>query len=257
MLEQNASNFYSQLAGSYHLVFKDWEASVRWQGKVLDSIIKREEKIPTKSILDCSCGIGTQTIGLALFGYNVQGTDISPAAVERAGKEACKLGLSIPFSVADFLKLGSQVEGTFDTIISCDNSLPHLLTEKDISKASKQIISKLKPNGLFIASIRDYDNLLKTKPKSTPPVLTEDSAGKSITFQIWKWLNNEPCYEAHLFILKENDGKWETEEHTVKYRALLRSELTEALEKAGFTDVRWQMPEESGYYQPIVIARKA
>jgi hypothetical protein len=25
----------------------------------------------------------------------------------------------------------------------------------------------------------------------------------------------------------------------------------------GFTDVRWLMPDESGFYQPIVVARKS
>jgi hypothetical protein len=28
------------------------------------------------------------------------------------------------------------------------------------------------------------------------------------------------------------------------------------LGRAGFSAIRWQMPEESGYYQPIVTARK-
>ena len=40
-----------------------------------------------------------------------------------------------------------------------------------------------------------------------------------------------------------------------KYRALLREELSDILDKVGFSDIRWLMPEESGYYQPIVTAR--
>ena len=39
------------------------------------------------------------------------------------------------------------------------------------------------------------------------------------------------------------------------YRAVLREELTMALRDSGFGQVRWLMPQESGFYQPVVIAR--
>jgi hypothetical protein len=38
------------------------------------------------------------------------------------------------------------------------------------------------------------------------------------------------------------------------YRALQRGELTPILQDAGFVDVRWHMPDDFGYYQPIVTA---
>ena len=37
--------------------------------------------------------------------------------------------------------------------------------------------------------------------------------------------------------------------------AVLRDELHDMLEEAGFSDIDWKMPAESGYYQPIVTAR--
>ena len=41
----------------------------------------------------------------------------------------------------------------------------------------------------------------------------------------------------------------------VTYRALRRRELTSALEHAGFTNVAWLMPKDTGFYQPVVTAR--
>jgi len=41
---------------------------------------------------------------------------------------------------------------------------------------------------------------------------------------------------------------------TTTYRALLRETLTQTLSQAGFAEVRWLMPDESGFYQPIVLA---
>ncbi|MCP4527901.1 MAG: class I SAM-dependent methyltransferase, partial [Aestuariibacter sp.] len=36
-----------------------------------------------------------------------------------------------------------------------------------------------------------------------------------------------------------------------------RNELNEVLRTAGLTDIRWHMPDDSGYYQPIVTALKS
>ena len=42
--------------------------------------------------------------------------------------------------------------------------------------------------------------------------------------------------------------------YTTHYRAQRRETLTRALSQAGFGLVTWLMPEESGFYQPIVLA---
>lgn len=61
----------------------------------------------------------------------------------------------------------------------------------------------------------------------------------------------------HLFVVREGIDGWHTDVHTTWYRALTRAGLTEALTRAGFEDVRWHMPDESGYYQPTVTAHAA
>jgi hypothetical protein len=40
-----------------------------------------------------------------------------------------------------------------------------------------------------------------------------------------------------------------------RFRALRREELGAALLDAGLVDVRWLMPPQSGFYQPLVLAR--
>ena len=41
-----------------------------------------------------------------------------------------------------------------------------------------------------------------------------------------------------------------------EYRATRREELTDLLLAGGCREVVWKFPEETGFYQPIVIARK-
>jgi hypothetical protein len=49
------------------------------------------------------------------------------------------MGVELTFGVADFRTLARDVDGTFDVVISCDNSLPHLLTDDDLHAAARNI----------------------------------------------------------------------------------------------------------------------
>lgn len=75
--------FYDDFADDYHLIFEDWDASMKRQSNVLDRIFVNQFKQPRQElkVYDCSCGIGTQAIGLALLGYKVHATDLSHRAV--------------------------------------------------------------------------------------------------------------------------------------------------------------------------------
>ncbi len=248
-------DFYDRFAGEYHLIFASWDEQVRDQGKVLDSLLRSETGQQRLSILDCSCGIGTQSIGLALRGHRLTATDLSSRSVERARREAKRFGVEIAFGTADFRSLEGEVEGTFDAVISCDNALPHMMSEEDLLSAAKGIRSKVREGGLFLASIRDYDELLKKRPAATTPTVMDRPQGRRIYFQVWDWEEDGLVYTVNLFVVREENGKWRTVHHRTRYRALVREELGRVLEEAGFTEVGWKMPAQSGYYQPIVTAR--
>ena len=63
--------FYDELADDYHLVYPDWSASIARQGAASDRVILDELGSGARSVLDCSCGIGTQAVGLAAHGHRV------------------------------------------------------------------------------------------------------------------------------------------------------------------------------------------
>jgi hypothetical protein len=58
-------------------------------------------------------------------------------------------------------------------------------------------------------------------------------------------------------VLRPDAAGWTAAVRSTTYRALRRAELTAALHAGGFTGVAWLMPAESGYYQPVVVARAA
>jgi glycine/sarcosine N-methyltransferase len=253
-MDEETGNFYSALADHYHLIFEDWDASIARQVRILNPLIS--SKIPGHSlkILDCACGIGTQSLGFASSGHRVVGSDLSPAAIARARREAQSRNLQIEFRVADMTSLVG-IESGFDVVAALDNALPHLTSEQ-LACALPSIASRLKPRGLFLASIRDYDALILTKPASEGPTFYGKPGNRRIVHQIWDW-TDEKSYKLHLFITQEKGSAWTSHHFVALYECLLRDELSAALFAAGFDQLEWLMPGESAYYQPIVLARKS
>lgn len=245
--------FYDNMATEYDKLFLDWQATTQEQAVILDRIFRKYGFHRSARILDCACGIGTQAIGLAAMGYNVTASDISEGELAEARKRAAKNNMQIPFVNADFCALSDTFTEQFDIVIAMDNALPHMLSHADLEKAIKSITNQVKDGGMFVASIRDYDALLAEKPPYSPPYIHKTDKGQRVSFQTWTW--EEDNYRLIQYIVDDADtlqiSKFECE-----YRATRRQEMTELLLENGCHEVVWKFPNETGFYQPIVIARK-
>lgn len=249
----DVERFYDDLAATYHLVYADWRASVVRQGALLADLIRAQ--VPdARTVLDCTCGIGTQAIGLALAGFDVTGTDISAAAVTRARHEADSFDVDVRFAVADVRELSEVIDATFDVVISGDNSLPHLLDDADLLRALRQMRERLVPAGLAVIGIRDYDALAASRPRFTPPNVIERDGERSVLFQLWDWSEDGQHYDVTMFVHRPIDGTWATETHAVRYRALLRADLERVALAAGLTNLAWHPPDATGHHQPLLLA---
>lgn len=241
--------FYDSLAGDYDRMFADWWTSARGQGDVLDRLFRAHGHAPGATVLDCTCGIGTQALPLAALGYRVTGSDLSPGAVERARAEAERRGIRLTLGVSDVRALDA---GRFDVVLSGDNSLPHLRTDPDLAAALAAIHRSVRPGGLFVASVRDYDALARDRVTGVMPTAHEQDGGRRVVGQAWTWSDDMRTVTFDLFMLDQHGADWHTTVRTTTYRAWRRAELTHAIESAGFTDVTWHEAADSGYHQPIV-----
>jgi glycine/sarcosine N-methyltransferase len=233
------AKFYDGFAADYHLAYGgSWEAAVDRQAAALDRLIRA--LVPgAQRVLDCSCGIGTQAIGLARLGYRVWGTDISSAAIERAGAEAERLGASLSLAVADFRQL-REVEGEFDVVVSCDNAIPHLLSETDVT-ALASMRAKLRRGGLLVITMRDFDRALIDRPPIAPPRLASGPP-RRLLLRLHDWDPHQPVYTLRYLVLTESETGWSIVEHTTRYRAITKAELERAAARAGLEEVEW--PDE-------------
>ena len=229
---------------------------MRSEGETLSKILHKHHGRPgPRTLLDCSCGIGTQAIGLALQGLQVLATDLSPVSIDCARDEAARLEVDMTFSVADFRKLEETVSATFDVVLSCDNSIAHCLRDDDLAASLASMKARLNPGGILLISMRDYAPLVADKPLFNNEHVQDKADGRRVVFQLWDWADSGDRYRIHQFLIKETDGDFDVKHFETELRAWLKNEILAAVEHAGFKDAGWYVPEESGYYQPIVTAR--
>ena len=110
-------------------------------------------------VLDVACGIGTQSLPLAARGFRVVARDLSPAAVGRLQREAEARRLVVDAAVADMRQVAAIVSDSFDIVFAFDNSVTHLLNDDDLCIAFKEFLKVLRPGGVFLCSVRDYDKV--------------------------------------------------------------------------------------------------
>ena len=245
--------FYDHLAPQYDKLFLDWKATTHEQAVILDQLFADGGFDKTAQILDCACGIGTQAIGLAALGYAVTASDISEGALREAVERARENGVEIRFRHADFCALSDAFSEKFDIVIAMDNALPHMLTHDALEKAVKSILGQLVPGGMFVASIRDYDALLADQPPYSPPYIHKTDKGQRVSFQTWTWSGDH--YRLTQYMIDDGEDL-QIRKYVCEYRAVRREELTNLLLSNGCRRVLWKFPEETGFYQPIVLAMK-
>ncbi len=241
------------MAAQYDKLFLDWQAATREQAQILEKLFTDSGFDRTARILDCACGIGTQAIGLAAIGYRVTASDISDGELAEAAARAEMNHVQIRFEHADFCALSESFPELFDIVIAMDNALPHMLTHDALESAVRSITGQVRPGGLFVASIRDYDSLLTEKPPYSPPYIHRTDKGQRVSFQTWEW--KEELYRLTQYII-EDEGELRVSKFECAYRATRRDELTKLLLAHGCREVRWKFPEETGFYQPVLVARK-
>lgn len=246
-------SFYDNLATQYDKLFLNWQATTREQAVLLDGLFARQGFDRSARVLDCACGIGTQAIGLAALGYDVTASDISEGELAEARNRAAANQVQVAFAQADFRTLAETFTEPFDIVIAMDNALPHMLTAEDLAAAIGSITGRMAPGGLFVASIRDYDALLAEKPPYSPPYIHQTPEGQRVSFQTWTWEGDN--YRLIQYIIEDGQAL-QVSKFECEYRATRRAEMTRLLLENGCAEVQWLFPEETGFYQPIVIAKK-
>jgi SAM-dependent methyltransferase len=242
------SEFYDQLASLYHLVFQHWDESIERQAGQLTSIIHERWGVGAKAILDVSCGIGTQALGVAKRGFAVSASDLSAAAISRAKAEAQRRAVQIDFSVCDMRAVHDHHRREFDVVISGDNSITHLLND-DLLRALRQMYACARPGGGCLLSVRDYDREERGTGLVKPHGVREEGGKHYVIFQVWDFVGE--VYDMAMYFVVDDRTSEQLVTHVMrtKYNAVGTDHLLALMRQAGFTKVERL---DGRFYQPVL-----
>jgi SAM-dependent methyltransferase len=129
-----------------HNIGEDTEA----KNAVLEKLLKKHK---VASVLDLTCGTGSQVFFLTKRGYQVVGSDFSPALLKIARDKAKKEKLKIQFIDGD---MRSIRVGSFDAAITMFNAVGHL-SKSGFAKAIRNIHKNLRVGGIYVFDIFNLD----------------------------------------------------------------------------------------------------
>lgn len=246
-------NFYDQLAPFYHIIYGDWNAAIAQQSTQLSAILRSHWGTQIHTILDVSCGIGTQALGLAAQGYQVTASDLSRQEIDRAQQEAQQRNLDINFSVCDMRAAYHHHQSEFDVVISCDNSIPHLLNDAGILTALGQMYACTRPQGGCLLTIRDYDKETRGTGIVKPYGIREVEGKRYLVFQVWDFVGD--IYDLSMYFVEDDQQR----NHAVtmvmrsRYYAISPNHLMTLMEQVGYHSVT-RLDDQ--FFQPVLIGTK-
>jgi ubiquinone/menaquinone biosynthesis C-methylase UbiE len=120
--------------------------STESKNALIEKLLKAQH---VNTVLDMTCGTGSQVFYLVKRGYDVIGSDFSPALLEQARKKAAAEKLDLTFIDGDMRTLKVR---QFDAVITIFNAIGHL-TKAGFEKALQNIHANLKVGGVYIFDI--------------------------------------------------------------------------------------------------------
>ncbi|MFD1465664.1 class I SAM-dependent methyltransferase [Lapidilactobacillus mulanensis] len=119
------------------------------------------------NILEIGCGLGAESVFLAVRGMNMTSVDISQDAINTAESIAKAYQVDVDWRVGDILKM-ELPEHSFDVIT--DQGCFHHLTDEERPLYLQQIKKFLKPGGMFL--LRCFSDKIPGGPQ--PRRITSD-----------------------------------------------------------------------------------
>ena len=227
------------------------ENRIKRESNFLKKIIKENN---IKTVLDCACGTGHHIIMLRQLGYEIEGSDLSPAMIGETQKNLKKYGIETTIRVSDFKNLLNNFKNTFDAILCIGNSLPHLLSEQEIFEALSSIYRLLNNKGILILEQRNYDKLVKNQERFFPVSFRENE----VFFYVLDYYPSKIVFNV---IDLETDNK-KFKVFSTEYYPLFTEKLGNILKNLGFKDMMFYQDHEFNTFdknssdQMIIICQK-
>ena len=222
--------FYGEYAWAYDLIITQ---PVNDQCDFIMKTLARRGIVSGASVLDAGCGIGSHAIELARRGYTATGLDLSPQLIKEARVRARQAELPVSFTVGDMLDLSATPR--FDGIL-CRGVLNDFLDEPSRQQVFLSFARALKPGGVLVLDVRDWDATVDRKSREPVVEKSADTPRGHLTFRSVTRLEHETrrllVEEQH--ILRQPGGVETISAYNFSMRCWTQAELQDYLTRAGF-----------------------
>lgn len=204
--------------------------NVDLKNRLIAKILKKHK---VKTVLDMTCGTGSQVLWLAKHGYKITGSDFSPNLLKIAKHKAKKEKIKVKFLEGDMRTI--QV-GQFDAVITIFNAIGHL-TKTGFEKAIRNIRNNLNQGGLYIFDIFNFNSLTNKVLENMKMDITkkvEDITIHNVQYSVLD-KRNKRLVSYDTFSLQKNAGKPKILKGKFTLQIYTPKELREILAKNGFT----------------------
>lgn len=208
----------------------------RWHQEYDEDAMQLIEKLflrylPEKAhILDLCCGTGNLVQPLVVRGYQVTGIDGSEAMLHYARAKAPEAQFIL--SDARFF----EFPPTFHGVISTGNSLNHVMTLEELKSVFHNVFAALLDNGLFVFNLSMEEMYQSERWNKTKKCSVKDD-------YIWIWQQtydfDEKIGSRQITIMQFREEGWQRSDHILLSKIYSISEISEALEATGFTEVKF------------------
>jgi glycine/sarcosine N-methyltransferase len=178
LIENQSMTFYSSITDYYDLIFPFKPAQLNFVIQSIDAAGVRDGTERVKTILDIGCATGSLAGHLAEEGFHVTATDFDKGMIAAAKTKAAgesPVSGNIVFKQLDMRKIG-EVYGNnqFDALTCFGNTLVHLTDPDSIADFLLQAGVVLKPEGILLLQVINYDRILNDDIKNLSTIENND-----------------------------------------------------------------------------------
>ncbi|MBN8828199.1 MAG: class I SAM-dependent methyltransferase [Sphingobacteriia bacterium] len=199
------------------------------KNSVIERLLKKHQ---IKTVLDLTCGTGSQVFYLKKHNYEVTGADLSPQLLTIARDRATKEKLDTKFIAGDMRTLKV---GEFDAVITIFNAIGHL-TKPGFEKAIRNIHKNLKTGGIYIFDIFNLkaltDQVIENFAMHTQKKVKDTTVHSMQCSTIDRIKGLLTSYDTYM--IQKNAGKPEIFNNKFQLQIYTSQELKEMLIKNGF-----------------------
>ncbi|MGB6976970.1 MAG: class I SAM-dependent methyltransferase, partial [Gammaproteobacteria bacterium] len=213
----------------YEEAFNEDTPNARTTNRTIEKILK---KYKVKTVLDLTCGTGSQVFWLLKRGYKVTGSDISPGMLKIAKRKAKSEKISIKFLRGDMRTIKV---GNFDAAITVFNAIGHL-TKAGFEKTMRNIHRNLNDGGIYLFDILNLSYVMNDDNITKLSLERVKTLGNTKIREIQHSLiDNKGILSSYThYYAQKGSGKPKTSKTVGTLQLYTAKELREMLTRNGF-----------------------